>query len=336
MQQLVLPFTLQCIVMHEASSSSLSASVSSLQVCCFLYHRIILSNCYSPRLFRVISLFHRQIKLSERSVRQLHALWGAWAQHFFHIQSYLDHQQHHSSFRPPSASVAGLYESGSSSTDVRVQLLELRCSRSTTAVEVQLSLKAMEATGLVIVVPAPLALHAREAPQHMIAIFGRKTSASLGATSELAGSSDGGWVWKSSLGGCSIELLQHNMAPWVVFEGMSVSFAKMADAAYRNRAEYAYRGSPSLRGSLSNSNLSNSNRPAVIRSTAQQHDDTAVDLSAHVHIGLDTKRENDSLRLLLGSYESHFTRMRQQLQQLLPHGLISRDLDGKASLFFLL
>jgi hypothetical protein len=170
----------------------------------------------------------------------------------------------------------------------------------------------------------------------MIAIFGRKTSASLGATSELAGSSDGGWVWKSSLGGCSIELLQHNMAPWVVFEGMSVSFAKMADAAYRNRAEYTYRGSPSLRGSLSNSNLSNSNRPAVIRSTAQQHDDTAVDLSAHVHIGLDTKRENDSLRLLLGSYESHFTRMRQQLQQLLPHGLISRDLDGKASLFFLL
>ena len=58
------------------------------------------------------------------------------------------------------------------------------------------------------------------------------------------------------------------------------------------------------------------------------HDDIAIDILAQPSV--ETRKENDSLRLLLGSYESHFARMRQQLQQLIPNGLISRDMDGAA------
>jgi hypothetical protein len=206
-----------------------------------------------------------------------------------------------------------------SSTDVRAQMIELHCSYGPHDVEVQLSLKAMEATGLVTVVPAPLAPHIVEAPKHLFALFGRKT---IAASVDTDAESCGGWKWKSSMGGCNIELLQHTMAPWAVLDAMLLSHAMMADAAQRIRASDAYRSSPWLM----KRSLSHTSSSLLPRTPAHQHGDVVVDLP--VQSSLDTRKENDSLRLLLGSYESHFARMRQQLQQLLPSGLISRDMDG--------
>jgi hypothetical protein len=212
---------------------------------------------------------------------------------------------------------------GTSSTDLRAQMLELHCSVGAHAVEVQLSLKATEATGLITVVPAPLAPHISEAPKHFFALFGRKViGPSAGANVELAGNSGGGWKWKSSMGGCNVELLQHSLAPWVVFEGMSVSYAVMADASQRIRSSDAYRGALG-HSRRSMSHVKSSPAP---HTPAHHLGDIAVDIPAQLNP--DTKKENDSLRLLLGSYESHFARMRQQLLQLLPNGLISRDIDG--------
>ncbi len=223
-----------------------------------------------------------------------------------------------------------MHGSGSSATEIRAQMLELQCSCSSSAVELQLSLKAMEATGLLTAVPAPLAPHISEAPKHLFALFGKKilgTSTCNGLEFGGGTSSSGGWKWKSSIGGCNIELLQHSMAPWVVLQGMSGSYAKMADAAQRTRALDAHRGSPwQLRRSLSQFSSSSS----VAHSPAQMQDDVAIDIQSQPSV--EARKENDSLRLLLGSYESHFARMRQQLQQLLPNGLISRDIDGEAYL----
>ncbi len=180
----------------------------------------------------------------------------------------------------------------------------------------------MEATGLITVVPAPLAPHIVEAPKHLFALFGKKhigNSAIAGLDFPV---SNGGWTWKSSMGGCSIELLQHTMAPWEVFQGMALLYTKMANAAHRISANDANRGSScQLRRLYALHNTSSAGR-----SVAYQHDDVAVDVPPQPN--LDTRKENDSLRLLLGSYESHFARMRLQLQQLLPYGLISRDTDG--------
>ena len=264
-------------------------------------------------------------------MRQVQALWVVWLQQLFHSQSSFDHQYHTLSARVSSFSGGAVNGSGSSSTDVRAQMLELQCSSSSSVVELQLSLKAMEASGLVTVVPAPLAPHISEAPKHLFALFGKKvlgTPADTGLEfggGSCAASISGGWKWKSSIGGCNIELLQHSMAPWVVLQGMSVSYAKMADAAQRIRALDAHRGSPwHLRRSLSQHSSSSS----VACSPSQMHDDIAIDILAQPSV--ETRKENDSLRLLLGSYESHFARMRQQLQQLIPNGLISRDMDGAA------
>jgi hypothetical protein len=180
----------------------------------------------------------------------------------------------------------------------------------------------MEASGLITVVPAPLAPHIVEAPKHLFALFGKKVIGNpAGAVLDFPASS-GGWAWRSSMGGCNIELLQHTMAPWEVFQGMALSYTKMANAAQRIGASDANRGSPwQLRRSFALPT-----NASAARSVLHQHDDVAVDVPAQPN--LDTRKENDSLRLLLGSYESHFARMRLQLQQLLPNGLISRDIDG--------
>ncbi len=269
-----------------------------------------------------------QVSVSERSTKQLQMLWSVWLQQFFHLQSHFDHQQHNVGAALFNAAGAAPHGPGGSSTDVRAQMLELHCSRSTDAVELQLSLKAMEATGLVTVVPAPLAPHISEAPKHLLALFGKKMiGSSAGGDLDFAGSSGGGWKWKSSMGGCNVELLQHSMAPWVVLQGMSASYAVMADAARHTRTSDAYRGSPwQSRRSSSHPN----NAPAA-RSPAQQPGEVYVDVPHHSSI--ETKKENDSLRLLLGSYETHFARMRQQLLQLLPNGLVSRDMDGNNNFF---
>jgi hypothetical protein len=255
-------------------------------------------------------------------MRQVQILWSVWLQQFFHLQSSFDHHQHAPSAWPYSATSSGPHDAGASSTDIRAQMLELYCSSSTNAVEIQLSLKAMEASGLITVVPAPLAPHIVEAPKHLLALFGKKNIGNpAGAILDFP-ASNGGWTWKSSMGGCNIELLQHTMAPWEVFQGMALSYTKMANAAQRIAASDANRGSPwQLRRSFALPN-----NALAARSVTHQHDDVAVDVPAQPN--LDTRKENDSLRLLLGSYESHFARMRLQLQQLLPNGLISRDIDG--------
>jgi hypothetical protein len=263
------------------------------------------------------------VAVSERSIKQVQMLWGVWLQQFFHLQSSFDHQQHNSLAR---ASIgACLHPPGASSTDIRLQMLDLQCSRSPSTVEVQLSLKAMEATGLVTVVPAPLAPHISESPKHLFALLGKKhirIAKSTDADSDFGHSNSGGWKWKSSMGGCNVELLQHTMEPWLVLQEMCSSYARMKDAAQRVRASDVYRGSPwHFKRSLPNT--SSCSNP---RSLAHQPDDIAVDIPAQPIF--DIRKENDSLRLLLGSYESHFSRMRQQLQQLLPNGLISREMDG--------
>ncbi len=261
--------------------------------------------------------------VSERSIKQVQLLWGVWLQQFFHLQSNYDQQPHNSIARPLIA--AGLQSPGTS-TDIRLQMLDLHCSRSTSTVEVQLSLKSMEASGLITLVPAPLAPHISESPKHLVAFFGKKYIGLANATvidPEVVSSHGGGWKWKSSMGGCNVELLQHTMAPWLVLQEMHSLYVKMRDSAQHNRVSDVYRGSPWLMRRP----LSHSNNSSVSRSLAHQQEDLAIDIPAQPP--LDIRKENDSLRLLLGSYESHFSRMRQQLQLLLPNGLISRDMDGK-------
>jgi hypothetical protein len=98
------------------------------------------------------------------------------------------------------------------------------------------------------------------------------------------------------MGGCNVELLQHSLAPWVVFEGMSVSYAVMADASQRIRSSDAYRGAlGQSRRSMSHVKLS----PAP-QTPAHHLGDIAVDIPAQLNP--DTKKENDSLRLLQRSY----------------------------------
>ncbi len=286
-----------------------------------------LPNVPPQSLLHALLITDLQVAVSERSINHIQLLWGVWLQHFFHLQSNFDHQLHNS-FARPSIS-ASIQSPGSSSTDIRLQMLDLHFSRSASAFEVQLSLKSMEASGLVTLVPAPLAPHISESPKHLIAIFGKKF---IGVKDSIVtdlefNNSNGGWKWKSSLGGCNLELLQHTMAPWLVLQEMCTSYAKMKDSAQRNRTSDLYRGSPwHFKRSLSHP--SSSSNP---RSLAHQLDDVAVDIPAQPIV--DIRKENDSLRLLLGSYESHFSRMRQQLQQLLPSGLISRDMDGKSFLY---
>jgi hypothetical protein len=254
-------------------------------------------------------------------MRQVQILWSVWLQQFFHLQSTFDHQQHAPSIWPFSTFGSGHHDPGTSSTDIRAQMLELHCCSSSNTVEIQLSLKAMEATGLITVVPAPLAPHIVEAPKHLFALFGKKNIGNPVIVGLDVPGSNGGWTWKSSMGGCSIELLQHTMAPWEVVQGMALLYTKMANAAHRISAIDDHRGSPcQLRRLYALHNTSSAGR-----SVLYQHDAVAVDVPPQPNS--DTRKENDSLRLLLGSYESHFSRMRLQLQQLLPNGLISRDTD---------
>jgi hypothetical protein len=257
-------------------------------------------------------------------MKQVQLLWGVWLQQFFHLQSTFD--QPHNSFVRPSITGAGIQLTGSSSTDIRLQMLDLLCCRSSSTVELQLSLKSMEASGLITLVPAPLAPHISESPKHLIALFGKKhinVANSAVNDSAFVNGCSGGWKWKSSMGGCNIELLQHTMAPWLVLQEMFSSYAKMKDAALRSRTNDTYRGSPWQFRRATAHTISSS----IPRSLVHQLEDVAVDIP--VQPTADIRKENDSLRLLLGSYESHFSRMRQQLQQLLPNGLISRDMDGK-------